>query len=81
MQLWEHEIVLRFPNGDYSEAFHPTQGAGAVTDYIHIGDGGGDETNPHERGPFLAKGRDCRAKVRIVDQHEEDESYECDTKD
>ena len=26
MQLWEHEIVLRFPNGDYSEAFHPTRG-------------------------------------------------------
>ena len=26
MQLWEHEIVLRFPNGKYSEAFHPTRG-------------------------------------------------------
>ena len=26
LQLWEHEIVLRFPDGDYSEAFHPTQG-------------------------------------------------------
>jgi len=26
MQLWENEIVLRFPDGDYSEAFHPTRG-------------------------------------------------------
>ena len=26
LQLWEHEIVLRFPNGEFSEAFHPTRG-------------------------------------------------------